>query len=413
MDAKAPTSADPGRPAWVAPFFAVVFGMLMLQMSNLGFSPLLPDIQSTFGISYGQLGLFTGIYGLIGIILSVPAGLLARRYGEKAILLGGLVLVAAGLAVLALAPDFAVALTGRGLWLAGYRLAFVCVMMAVALTAPARLKGATMGIVGAVSAFASVIGAPFGSEIGKALGWRSGIWGYAALAVVGAAVFALFYKRDPGADVPAPHGSSPGRTGARPAHKTPVVWVMAAGIGLLNMGGFTITFFVPSVAKGVFHLSSTDAALMISSAYFVAIFGNLLSGYVADRMDRITLLVWISSTLIFAALALNSANLVLFRIAVIAVVALGHAATNQGYATVGAVLKGRETGPAMGIVSLGSGVYAYLGPQMLGLLRDWTGAFSAGFYMLAGASAFGVALLLALKRIERRRAAAPVVAGAA
>jgi predicted MFS family arabinose efflux permease len=405
MDAKTFNLADPGRSAWIAPFFAVVFGMLMLQMSNLGFSPLLPDIQSTFKITYGQLGLFTGIYGLVGIALSVPAGLLARRHGEKAVLLIGLLVVAAGLATLALAPDFAVALTGRALWLAGYRLAFVCVMMAVALTAPAKLKGSTMGIVGAVSAFASVIGAPFGSEIGKALGWRSGIWGYAGLAVIGATVFAVLYKRDPGAEAPAPHGPSPVRGGSRPAHKTPVVWVMAAGIGLLNMGGFTITFFVPSVAKGIFHLGSTDAALMISSAYFVAIFGNLLCGYLADRVDRINLLIGISCLLVLAAPALNSTNLLIFRIAVIAVVALGHAATNQGYATVGAVLKGRETGTAMGIVSLGSGVYAYMGPQMLGLLRDWTGGFSAGFWMLAGASLVGVVLLLALKVIEKRRAA--------
>ena len=406
MDAAASSPADSRRSSWVAPFLAVVFGMLVFQMSNLGFSPLLPDIQSTFRITYGQVGLFTGIYGLIGIVLSVPAGLLARYYGEKSILLLGLLIIAAGLSVLAVAPDFAVALTGRGVWLAGYRLAFVCVMIAVALTAPARLKGSTMGIVGAVSSFASVIGAPFGSEIGRALGWRSAIWGYAGLALFGAIVFALLYKRDPGAEAPAPHEAFAANAQARPAHKSLVVWVMAAGIGLLNMGGFTITFFVPSVAKGVFHLGSSGAALMISSAYFVAIFGNLWCGYVADRVDRLKLLIGIGALLIFAALALNATNLFVFRLAVIAVVALGLAATNQAYATVGAVMKGRETGPAMGLVSLGSGVYAYAGPQMLGLLRDWTGSFAAGFHMLAGASAVGVALLWALKSINRRRAAA-------
>jgi predicted MFS family arabinose efflux permease len=403
MDAMTSSPAKSGRSAWIASFFAVVFAMLMLQMSNLGFSPLLPDIQSTFKITYGQVGLFTGIYGLIGIVLSVPAGLMARRHGEKPILLLGLLIVAAGLAVLALAPNFAVALTGRGLWLAGYRLAFVCVMIAVALTAPAKLKGSTMGVVGAVSAFASVIGAPFGSEIGKALGWRSGIWGYAGLAVIGAAVFALLYRRDPGGEALASHRASPAQAGSRPAHKVALVWVMAAGLGLLNMGGFTITFFVPSVVKDVFHLGPRDAALMISSAYFATIFGNVLCGYMADRVDRINLLIGIGSLLIFAALGLNSANLLVFRIAVIAMVALGHAATNQGYAAVGAALKGRETGAAMGLVSLGSGVYAYLGPQMLGLLRDWTGYFSAGFHMVAGASAAGVTLLLVLKGIDGPR----------
>ena len=32
----------------------------------------------------------------------------------------------------------------------------------------------------------------------------------------------------------------------------------------------------------------------------------------------------------------------------------------------------------MGIVGLGSGIFGYLGPQMLGYLRDATGGFTAG-----------------------------------
>lgn len=405
-------SADPSQSrssqqGWIVPFLAVLFAMWTLQMASLGFSPLLPDIQSQFRISYGQVGLFTGVYGLIGIILSYPAGLLARRYGEKLVLLTGLIVTVAGLSILALAPSFLVAFGGRVVWLSGYRLAFVCVMIAVALTAPPKLKGSTMGIVGAMAAFASVVGAPFGSQLGKAFGWRGGIAGYAAFALAGALVFAMFYKWDRGADASPNHGNSTSpRAGIQLAHKVPAVWIIAGGIGLLNMGGFTITFFVPSVAKGVFHLGSMDAAYMISAAYFVAIFANLGCGYISDRLDRVKVMIGLGALLVVASLALLSTNLLVFRIAVIALVALGHSATNQSYALIGAVLKGRETGPAMGIVSLGAGLYAYLGPQMIGLLRDWTGGFVAGFRVLVGAACLGVILMMALKRVEDRRNAA-------
>jgi predicted MFS family arabinose efflux permease len=405
------TSADHLRPGssrstWIVPFLAVLFAMTTLQMASLGFSPLLPDIQSQFRITYGQVGLFTGVYGLIGILLSYPAGLLARRYGEKTVLLTGLIVVVAGLSILALAPNFLVAFGGRVVWLSGYRLAFVCVMIAVALTAPPKLKGSAMGIVGAMSAFASVVGAPFGSQLDRAFGWRGGIAGYAAFALVGALVFALFYKWDRDADASPAHGKSTSqRVGVQPAHKMPSVWIIASGIGLLNMGGFTITFFVPSVAKGVFHLNSLDAAYMISAAYFVAIFANLGCGYMADRLDRVKVMIGLGLLLVAASLALLSTDLLVFRIAVIALVALGHSATNQSYAMIGAVLKGRETGPAMGIVSLGAGLYAYLGPQMIGLLRDWTGGFVAGFRVLVGAACLGVILMMALKRSEGRRKA--------
>lgn len=398
---------DPGNRPWIAPFFAVIFAMMMLQMSNLGFSPLLPDIQTAFGLTYGQVGLFTGVYGLIGIVLSVPAGLLARKHGEKLILSLGLLGVIAGLLILTVAPSFVVALGGRIVWLSGYRLAFVCVMMAAALTAPPKLKGSTMGIIGAVSGFASVIGAPFASEMGKAVGWRGAFGGYAVAALIGVSVFALLYRRVGSGELVNPHGGGPSKPGdgGRPAHKTPVVWAMAAGIGLLNIGGFTITFFVPVVAKGVFHLGSTDAALMISSAYIGAIFLNLLSGFCADRFNRLNVMIGLSALIIVGAFGLLSTNLLIFRIAVIMMVSLGHCATNQGYATVGTVLRGREVGPAMGIVSLGSGVYAYLGPQMLGLLRDWTGGFQAGFYMLAVAAMLGLVLMSALKWYSERGSA--------
>ena len=89
--------------------------MLALQMSNLGFSPLLPSLQRDLGMSFSQLGLFAGIYGLLAMVLSVPAGLTAKRFGEKRALAGGLVVVAAGLVLLSRAASFEEALVWRGL----------------------------------------------------------------------------------------------------------------------------------------------------------------------------------------------------------------------------------------------------------------------------------------------------------
>ena len=188
---------DPGNRPWIAPFFAVIFAMMMLQMSNLGFSPLLPDIQTAFGLTYGQVGLFTGVYGLIGIVLSVPAGLLARKHGGETDSLAR----SAWRHRRPAHPDRCALVRRRAR--RPHRLAErlppgvrVCVMMAAALTAPPKLKGSTMGIIGAVSGFASVIGAPFASEMGKAVGLaRRVLAEYAVAALIGVSVFALLYRR--------------------------------------------------------------------------------------------------------------------------------------------------------------------------------------------------------------------------
>ena len=49
---------------WVVFYLATVFAMMTMQMSSLGFSPLLPDIQREFEMSFSQMGMFTGFYGI-------------------------------------------------------------------------------------------------------------------------------------------------------------------------------------------------------------------------------------------------------------------------------------------------------------------------------------------------------------
>ena len=389
-----------GDRRWLAPYVATLLAMLALQMSNLGFSPLLPSIRDAFHMSFAQMGLFAGMYGLLSILWSVPAGLLAKRFGEKTVLAGGLVVVAAGLATLSIAPSFATAFGARALWLSGYRFAFVCVMVAVALTCPPAVRGASMGILGAVSAFASVIGAPLGGVIGRDFGWRNGILAYAGVAAAGALVFTVFYRSNP--DVP----------GARPTHggmvsssafRSPLVWSLAALSGLAGMGSLSANFFVPSAAQALFHLDQVGASLLISTGFTLAIFVNLLFGFLMDRFNRWKVMAALASLGMLGGIAMTSHDLRTFRVGAALVLALGHAGIQQSYTLAADVLAGRETGSVMGIVSMVAGVFSYLGPQMLGLLRDWSGGFEAGWYFIIGAAAATLLLVLALWNYSSRQ----------
>jgi predicted MFS family arabinose efflux permease len=179
---------------WIAPFTATIFAMMTLQMSSLGFSPLLPDIQRAFGMSDSQVGLFSGIYGLAAIVFSIPGGVLAKRFGERLILWLGLVVVTLGLSLLSRAPNFIVGLSARTVWIIGYRVAFVCVMTAIARVVPFDFRSTAMGIPGAMSSLASVIGATFGTSIDVAFGSRNGILAFAGMSLLGSIVFWMFYR---------------------------------------------------------------------------------------------------------------------------------------------------------------------------------------------------------------------------
>ena len=92
----------------------------------------------------------------------------------------------------------------------------------------------------------------------------------------------------------------------------------------------------------------------------------------------------------------------MFRIATAVVIGFGFSAANQLYGLAGSLMPRGETGNAMGIVSLGAGLFGYFGPQMLGILRDATGSFAAGFYMVAAVRPDDARLDRAAYRLTRR-----------
>jgi LPXTG-motif cell wall-anchored protein len=385
--------------SWVIPFLATLFGMLTLQMSNLGFSPLLPDIQKEFSMSHTQIGLFTGMYGLLALVLSVPAGLVAKRYGEKRVLVLALFLVGSGLFMLGRAPGFFTAFASRALWIGAYRFAFIGVLTAIAITAPPSLKGSSMGLLGSVSSLATVVGAPFGSKIGEDFGWRTGMTAYACAAILGSLAIWAFYRQRSGEQRQMPiHHVSSSQEGGRSAFRSPVVWALTVLVGMVGMASYSVTFFVPAAATAVFNMNAMGASFVISTGYVCAIFLNLLSGYLMDHFNKWIVLSSLLALLIPASLAMTSENELVFRIATAVVLAGGFAATNQVYGLAASVLRGRETGNVMGVLSLGAGICGYVGPQMLGVLREWTGGFSAGWYMMAGIVLLTLIGLLLLKR---------------
>lgn len=394
---------------WAISVAAVILAMMAIQMSSLGFSPLLPAIRKDLAASYSQMGLFTGMYGLIAIFISLPAGILAARFGEKRMLLSGLAVTALGLSSLGFAQSYGLALASRAVWLVGYRFAFICVFTAMAVGTPDKYRSRTMGILGAMAALASVIGAPFGTRLAESVGWRGGIFGFAVIAVVGGALFAALYR-----PVTVNVASAAGAHGhaltaeSFSALRNPVMWGLIL-LGLINMGGFSATFFVPYAVESVFGLHARESAAIISSSYLCSIFLNLGVGWLCDRFPRWNVMIVLATLLVPASFAVLSHDLLVFRIGIALVVSLGHAATNQIYAICGAVLAREEIGTGMGIIGLGSGIFGYLGPQMLGYLRDSTGGFTAGWLFVACAAVISLADLLLLRAWSwRARSAEPV-----
>lgn len=388
-----PDSPPASTKGWETSFLVTLFAMMSLQVSNLGFSPLIPALQKDFALSFSQVGLFAGMYGLISVFVSVPAGLAIRRIGEKTALTAGLAVVALGLAWLSAAGSVTTAFAARALWLTGYRCAFIAVMTAIALSCPPAIRGRSMGILGAISALASVVGAPAGSLVARDFGWRNGVLAYAAAAVAGAIVFASLYR----AHGPLPSSHS-GALRVSSAFRSPVVWGVALLSGFSGVTSLTTNAFLPSAMGDVFHATSLQAASTIATGFAWAILVNLVFGFLMDRFNRSAVMGGLALLLVTGSLLMLSKDQAVFRTGAVLVLALGHAAIQQSYALAADLLRGRETGNVMGIVGGVAGVINYVTPQGVGLLRDRFGGFDAGWYALAGISGFTFLLVMLLRR---------------
>ena len=128
---------------------------------------------------------------------------------------------------------------------------------------------------------------------------------------------------------------------------------------------------------------------------------NLGVGLLADRFNKLVVLGLVFIILSAASASMAIENLSIFRVATATVIGLGFTAANQLYGLAGSVMPRHEAGHAMGVVSLGAGLFGYVGPQMLGILRDQTGSFAAGFYMVAVADVLTLTLIAVLYRMTR------------
>ncbi len=286
-------------------------------------------------------------------------------------------------------------------------------MTAIAVTAPLSLRSRSLGAVGAISAFAAAVGAPFGKAIGNEFGWRRGIHAFTGMALLGVIVFYVFYKTRPrpvGSPAePAPeHSLSEKQTAAKKSgsvFRNPVVYAIAVLEGIVGVGYFSSNFFVPPAVAAVFGPKTMSAAYILSTGFILAIFANMFFGYLMDRFNKWNVMALMMLILIPASLCMNSTVLPIFWIATAVVLAVGLSAAQQCFSLAAELVTGREMGNVMGIVSLGPGVFGYLGPQALGWLRDWTGAFSAGWYFLAIVATLALIEVLFLKNYLKRQKA--------
>ena len=170
--------------------YAMVIGAFAVGADEFIVAGVIREIANALAVTLGQAGLLESAYA-IGVAIGAPLfTVLGLRLPRRRMLFISLVVFVVGNLISALGPTYAVVMLGR-LVAASAHGAFlgIAALAAGDLVEPEK-KGRAIAIVFSGLTAATVLGAPMGAAIGRALGWRFTFWslvlagGIALLALV-------------------------------------------------------------------------------------------------------------------------------------------------------------------------------------------------------------------------------------
>ncbi|ANN18014.1 MFS transporter [Amycolatopsis orientalis] len=134
---------------------------------------------------------------LLTMAVVIPTtGFLLERFTPRQVFLASLTLFSTGTLVSALAPGFALLLTGRVIQACGTAVMLPLLMTTVMRLVPVEKRGATMGTITIVIAVAPAIGPTIGGAVLSSLGWRWMFWIVLPLALAALVVGMLQLRLD-------------------------------------------------------------------------------------------------------------------------------------------------------------------------------------------------------------------------
>ena len=260
---------------------------LLLAVSNGFVLPVLPLWASELNVSYTLIGLVLSGQGIGMLLGDLPAGLLARRLGQKRAMLLGVACTALSTAALFWVHSVPAALGYRLLSGFGTALYGVARHAYVAGAVGSGSRGRAISLFGGLMRIGRFVGPMLGGVVAAAYGLPATFLAYGVVGVLAVAVMALFVRPGP--------SRGPGKQS--PAHHKSSVWALfrshgralaSAGVGQLfaqtiRAGRAAI---VPLYAADVIGLDVQQVALIVSlsSAIDMSLFP--LAGLLMDRLGR-------------------------------------------------------------------------------------------------------------------------------
>jgi cyanate permease len=358
---------------------------------NTAIAPLVPPIMRDLSLSYTQMGVITGAWQLIYIFTAQPLGLTIDRLGVYRSLLLGSAIISASSLLRGLVTGFWGLFTSVALFGVGGPLVSIGTQKLISVWFIGEERGTASGINASGSALGSMTALVFTNSLVLPMlrNWRNVFLGYGAFGLAVTLIWILLGRR--------PHAPSykalEERESAKKKEKHDLIWkhlwhrniwiivVIGAASFLTN---HALKNWLPSILE-LKGLSSVDAGYATSLLAISGIFGSLIipkvSYRISSRKLMIALILFLSGVSILF-ISMEEIIIVLFGLfstgflmrAITPLLLL----TLMEMSEVGTEHMGSVGGLYFSMGEIGG----FLGPFMMGYIKDITGSFLFGIYAL-------------------------------
>jgi len=357
--------------------FAAPFSLLNLWVKDLG-------------ISRTQAGALTGLWYLLSVCVSLPAGWLADRIRLRGLFVLLWTLILTGTALMAKAPDFWMLCLGRVLFSAGMTGHLVAAPKLLAAWFEGRREfGLIMGLL-SMSMSAGVYASLFVlGRIGEHSGWRPAMFLLIGLATIGLGMMLLVPSEPPTSNktsaVAAVLPPSPGMA----------AWILAVVFAGYNIATEAYLTFTPDYLVRRGYALAAASAIVGVYAWVALSLKPFLSSFLrknnaASYLVVASLIFMLSVLLLLAPMVRPVVSASLFGVSM----AIGMPAF---YALPPLMFGNEASGSVYGLCSFLYGLGFVVQP-LVGLTVDKTGHYTAGYGVICGVAAIALFGALWLRR---------------
>ena len=342
-------------------------------------SAFAPRFRETFHLTATQTAFLVAVPVLLGALLRIVTGMLADRFGGRAIFSLLMIVVAVPACLVPLVPSYRILLyVAFFLGMAGS--SFAVGVGFVSRWFPPEKQGGALGIygLGNIGQSAAVF---VGPVLAVVVGWQNIFRGMAALLVIWGIGFFLLARNSPKTVRPSGVGAM-----LQLLSREHLSWVLSL-FYFLTFGGFVaFSIYLPVLLKDQFGLKPADAGFRTAGFVVLATLARPLGGWLSDKIGGARVLQTVFLGIIPFALLMSWPAMLPFTVG-----ALG-CAFLLGIGN-GAVFKlvpqyfPKEVGTVTGLVGAMGGLGGFFPPLLLGFFRDHLHTVWPGFALLAFLSA--------------------------